>query len=736
MPSRIFPRRRRGQLGIESIVWWALFIVFALSISSFVLGFLQGVQPPPTKYFYVFPLAGSGTDVNNGIIGVPQMEKLYNQVRDVSFLLLGIVFMFAALTFVLENFNIMSPGTAWNIIAKSIFYVVMIWLLLWLYNGIAGGVSQLALYFDRLPDGSSAAETVWRKFSSLVFAPQGMNWLQYTGNIGNAILGGVTVPIIAIVAFTTAVIVWITSVGRIVILAAAVCALPLALIFDLIPPLKRFADTLFGIVIGLTFSPIIVAIMFNISVPIADAIVCTSSIPLFHILVYGAIISMGSVVIVAFAPMVGSAVSAATTTALSGAGALIASGMMIGQTAATGGTAFGLGAVSAARAGLPTREALKVGGITGLKGAGAALITTGTQVATGSKMPSAIGVVTPSHIAGETEKSLTDKYTEFSRVLTARLPVELSGKDKEDLRNQYSNVADNFLNMSQAEKISYLTNVGLDEGQARIFAKAVEADKDYYSDPIHKAALGFHLENRTFDRIFDKNSEFTVADVEKIRDYRGSTDGLKYKLEDRVGDLEKKAPSDEVDPEIVYSERNKVLTDIKEVSRVKGLKEKKVAPLKERVDALRKTIDERMRGRKFLKGTSLTEPIESPVGKVKGAYEKPSYDEKEREAAMGMVAKKETRIPREPELNIEETIPPSEALPRLAEESKPKKPDLSIVWKEGKGKKPETPSEKKETTFYYKPGILRKKKGRPKMGEESFEDVIVELNPQLREVGV
>jgi hypothetical protein len=578
MPSRIFPRRRRGQLGIESIVWWALFILFAFSISSVVLAFLQGVNPPPTKYFYIFPLAGSGTDLNNGIIGVPQMEKLYNQVRDVSFLLLGIVFMFAALTFVLENFNIMSPGTAWNIIAKSIFYVVMIWLLLWLYNGIAGGVSQLALYFDRLPDGSSAAETVWRKFSSLVFAPQGMNWLQYTGNIGNAILGGVTVPIIAIVAFTTAVIVWITSVGRIVILAAAVCALPLALIFDLIPPLKRFADTLFGIVIGLTFSPIIVAIMFNISVPIADAIVCTSPVPLFHILVYGAIISMGSVVIVAFAPMVGSAVSVATTTALSGAGALIASGMMIGQTAASGGASLGTGALAAARAGLPTREALKVGGITGLKGAGAALIATSTQTAAGSKMPSAIGVVTPQYVAGITKEHVQPHYNSGLVALTDTLPKDMEEMDPAK-RQEYQAFARNFLSMNSSEKVNFLTNTGLRRDQAEMFAEAVESNKGHFMEPEHATALGYYLKEGAVAGLLQKETPATITHIARAGGWHGTAEGLKRSPEERIEDIRNVVvPAENItreQKEELTSKKNKIEHDINEYHRIGAINGKK-----------------------------------------------------------------------------------------------------------------------------------------------------------------
>jgi hypothetical protein len=579
MPSRIFPRRRRGQLGIESIVWWALFIVFALSISSFVLGFLQGVQPPPTKYFYVFPLAGSGTDVNNGIIGVPQMEKLYNQVRDVSFLLLGIVFMFAALTFVLENFNIMSPGTAWNIIAKSIFYVVMIWLLLWLYNGIAGGVSQLALYFDRLPDGSSAAETIWKRFTSILYIPQGASAWNIVTSIEGAIVGNLAVPIIAIVAFTTAVIVWITSVGRIVILAAAVCALPLALIFDLIPPLKRFADTLFGMVIGLTFSPIIVAIMFNISVPIADAIVCTSSIPLFHILVYGAIISMGSVVIVAFAPMVGSAVSAATTTALSGAGALIASGMMVGQTATAGGASLGSGALAAARAGLPMREALKVGGITGLKGAGTAFFTTGVQVASGERTPSAIGVVTPQYVAGITKQHVQPQYNSGIVALASRVPMDITADPER--QKEYRNYAKNFLFMNSSEKVNFLTNAGLRRDQAEMLAETVEANKSYFMEPEHATALGYYLKEGAVAGLLQKETPVTIAHIARAGGWHGTADGLKRSPEERIADVRKTLSSaDQIEGKhkmLLHLERHKIQHDVGEYHRVGAIGEGKKA---------------------------------------------------------------------------------------------------------------------------------------------------------------
>jgi hypothetical protein len=570
MPSRIFPRRRRGQLGIESIVWWALFLVFAIVISSYVIEFLQGVNPPPTKYFYIFPLAGSGTDVNNGIIGVPQMEKLYNQVRDVSFLLLGIVFMFAALTFVLENFNIMSPGTAWNIIAKSIFYVIMIWLLLWLYNGIAGGVSQLALYFDKLPDGSSAAETIWKRFTNILYVPQGASAWSLT-NIEGALAGAVAAPIIAIVAFTTAIVVWITSVGRIVILAAAVCALPLALIFDLIPPLKRFADTLFGIVIGLTFSPIIVAIMFNISVPIADAIVCTSSIPLFHILVYGAIISMGSVVVVAFAPMVGSAVSAATTTALSGAGALIASGMMVGQTAASGGASLGTGALAAARAGLPTREALKVGGITGLKGAGAALIATSTQAAAGSKMPSAIGVVTPQYVAGITKEHVQPHYNSGLVALTDTLPKDLEEMDPAK-RQEYQAFARNFLSMNSSEKVNFLTNTGLRRDQAEMFAEAVESNKGHFMEPEHATALGYYLSEGAVAGLLQKETPATITHIARAGGWHGTVEGLKRSPEERIEDIRSVVTSTEnIEKEQlkeISSKGDKIEHDINEYHRI------------------------------------------------------------------------------------------------------------------------------------------------------------------------
>jgi hypothetical protein len=655
MPSRIFSRRRRGQLGIESIVWWALFIVFALSISSFVLGFLQGVQPPPTKYFYVFPLAGSGTDVNNGVIGVPQMEKLYNQVRDVSFLLLGIVFMFAALTFVLENFRIMSPGTAWNIIAKSIFYVIMIWLLLWLYNGIAGGVSQLALYFDKLPDGSSAAETIWKRFTSILYIPQGASaWNIITG-IEGAIVGNLAVPIIAIVAFTTAVIVWITSVGRIVILAAAVCALPLALIFDLIPPLKRFADTLFGMVIGLTFSPIIVAIMFNISVPIADAIVCTSSIPLFHILVYGAIISMGSVVIVAFAPMVGSAVSAATTTALSGAGALIASGMMIGQTATAGGASLGSGALAAARAGLPTREALKVGGITGLKGAGTAFFTTGVQVASGERTPSAIGVVTPQYVAGITKEHVQPHYNSGIVALTSRVPMDLTADPER--QKEYRNYAKNFLFMNSSEKVNFLTNAGLRRDQAEMFAEAVESNKGHYMEPEHATALGYYLKEGAVVGLLQKETPATITHIARAGGWHGTAEGLKRSPEERIKDIKNTVlPAEHFtreQKEELSSKKNKIEHDINEYHRIGAINEKKKEKHITRLTSLHSTALFMSRG-KFSYGP---EPLT-----VASLPPQPPRETLGGEAS----ASKQPENPKPPEMGQnereEETRPPSEVL--------------------------------------------------------------------------
>jgi hypothetical protein len=594
MSSRTFSRRRCGQLGIESIVWWALFLLFAYSISSFVLGFLNAVvNPPPTKYFYIFPLAGSGTDLNNGIIGVPQMEKLYNQVRDVSFLLLGTVFMFAALTFVLENFNIMNPGTAWNIIAKSIFYVVTIWLLLWLYNGVAAGVSQLTLYFDKLPDGSSAAETVWKKFSSIVFAPQGENWWSNIGNIGNALAGSVTVPVIAILAFTTAVIVWVTSVGRIVILAATVCSLPLALIFDLIPPLKRFADTLFGIVIGLTFSPIIVAIMFNISVPIADAIVCTSNIPLFHILVYGAIVSMGGVVIVAFAPMVGSAVSAASTTALSGAGAVIASGMMIGQTATMGGASFGTGAITAARAGLPKREALKVGGMTGLKATGTTLAATSVQTAMGAKMPSAIGVTGPEYTKNVARQHIQPHYNKGVVALAGTLP-----KDLEEMNlakhQEYQNYAKSFLSMNPSERREILASSGLKRDQAEMFAEAVESNRGYFMDSEHATALGYYLKEGAVAGLLQKNTPATIVHIAHAGGWRGTAEGLKRSPEERIDDIDKTFSSvDHLDEEHRWdfeSKRARIEHDIEEYHRIGAISEKKKQKHKDNLNFLRSLI--------------------------------------------------------------------------------------------------------------------------------------------------
>ncbi|MEM3566760.1 MAG: hypothetical protein QXK18_07815 [Candidatus Bathyarchaeia archaeon] len=286
------------------------------------------------KLLISYPVIG-GESSGGNLIPV-DVRRLGESVRDVSYLFLAVAFLFAALTLSLESFRIIQEGTAWNIIAKSFLYIVIISFSMDLYNMIAPLFAYLSNFFATLGDGRNAAEVLWRQ---LEIAPPSLPGLNDIGAILDMFTRFVGYPIIAMLSIVCLFTSFFVAVGRVIVMLGLVVFLPILLVLDLIPITKGFAQTLINSLVGLILSGPLVGILMNVScyafAPILSFV--NYSDPIMKVMIGVGMITFISVTAGAFAYQFSSAMTAASTTAVSGSIGLLAAATVPTLGAAGGG---------------------------------------------------------------------------------------------------------------------------------------------------------------------------------------------------------------------------------------------------------------------------------------------------------------------------------------------------------------------------------------------------------------
>lgn len=346
---------RRAFLGVDAAILIAFFTVTMLAIylaapAIMSLLFNTIIGGPNGIYSYLLELPTISNSPSHGgtigqQLGLP-MVRVFSLMQTIALSMFAVVLIVAGICYVLENFRIMSEGTAANIIMNSVFTFILIFACQPIYNAAAAAINV----FVGWPSvgGSGILITSGNTISTIVgYATGGVgtvpmpNLDPFTGFF----FSGILIMLVASILMLTLVM----GLTRLFFTGVLAAVLPLILVLRLIPLTKHFADSLLQDLIGFMFASIMASIILLFGYQVLTA---SSLSPLTQILI--AIVTlfaaayMSTVFVGKFgalgmsaANMVGGAVSTATGAALGMAGGAViggAAGMAsrVGSVAGTG----------------------------------------------------------------------------------------------------------------------------------------------------------------------------------------------------------------------------------------------------------------------------------------------------------------------------------------------------------------------------------------------------------------
>jgi len=185
------------------------------------------------------------------------VANLYGTLQQVALALLAVVLIIAAMCYIFETFRFMSEGTAMNIILNSMFTLIMIFAVRYIYNGVAAAINA----FTGWPDvgGTGLIIQGGHEIDALIGAMGGSvldeSWELVVRFFGSTLLFIISTSVLVLTTMMGAV--------RLLIIGCLAAALPLLLMLRLIPPVKHLADSLIETVIGMMFASVIAAVVLH-----------------------------------------------------------------------------------------------------------------------------------------------------------------------------------------------------------------------------------------------------------------------------------------------------------------------------------------------------------------------------------------------------------------------------------------------------------------------------------------
>ncbi|MEM4143980.1 MAG: hypothetical protein QW445_07585 [Candidatus Bathyarchaeia archaeon] len=256
-------RCRRGAFGIDAAIIIAFFfgVVTVLTFAgptfiSWLADSLLGGADGFYSYLIELPVLGTSGSRLTQKVGVVA-DAIYGKMQTISLLMFSIVLIVAAICYLLENFHIMSEGTASNIIMNSVFTFILIFAAKYLYNLIAVIINMFTGW--REIGGTGYIITGSHEISALILSLSGGGPWELTDIVvrffGSIIIFMLSVSILFVCLAMGAV--------RVLLVSCLAGVLPLLLVLRLIPPLRRIADSLIETLIGIMFASVFAAIFVH-----------------------------------------------------------------------------------------------------------------------------------------------------------------------------------------------------------------------------------------------------------------------------------------------------------------------------------------------------------------------------------------------------------------------------------------------------------------------------------------
>lgn len=283
--------------------------------------------------------------------------EIYQILRNISFLVMGILILFAGLSFMFEHINFVPPDTGFRILSSSIIFVFFFFFFPMLWDLLANTVEQLAKWILNPEDPTQPAANVDYLLKCLTLGCPGTahsdGGIQAPNITLDAIVAGISDPLGTMKnLFLTAFLATFKAIAFLIFMfftfligtirqtltAIVIIGLPLILMFSLFPFFKRITDKFIDAMLGLLIAPIFSALVIVAGVGQLQELVSHSPDPITEWFAALAVVSLGTFMPAILIPLLGSVMSSVSSIAT---GAVSTGAMVTGMGAI--GTVGGIG---------------------------------------------------------------------------------------------------------------------------------------------------------------------------------------------------------------------------------------------------------------------------------------------------------------------------------------------------------------------------------------------------------
>lgn len=259
--------------------------------------------------------------------------EIYQILRNISFLMMGILMLFAGLSFMFEHMSFVSQDTGFKILSSSIVFVFFFFFFPILWDLFANVVEQLSYWILNPEDPTRPITNIDYLLKCLTLGCPGTTLSKDTGiqtpNFTlDEIVAGLTDPLgslknmflstflaafkaIAFLIFMF--LAFLIGTIRQILTAIVIIGLPLILTFSLFPFFKRITDKFIDALLGLLIVPIFSALVIVSGVAQLQILVVQKSDPITEWFAALAIMALGTFMPAILVPMLGSIISSVSS---------------------------------------------------------------------------------------------------------------------------------------------------------------------------------------------------------------------------------------------------------------------------------------------------------------------------------------------------------------------------------------------------------------------------------------
>ena len=197
------------------------------------------------------------------------MGQLYGVIQLVALVGLIVAAVVLGLTYVSEQFDLVSRGTAFQLFSESALVLVLLFIFPLIFNGAAAVLNGLNQQVILSQGDAGPAAMFYDVSKAAVTFKSPETWTELIPGVN---LGPVLMTIIMATASFAAIFgVFVAGVARLLVTGLLVAAFPLILVLRLIPLLRGIATELQGALVGLLVGTLLVSLLFRVTYGILAA---------------------------------------------------------------------------------------------------------------------------------------------------------------------------------------------------------------------------------------------------------------------------------------------------------------------------------------------------------------------------------------------------------------------------------------------------------------------------------